>query len=174
MTEENAAPEPEAEAEESTDTEVEFQTLLGRATKARQTVMALASQKGVGGADALRQLGGTVLVILEDLIASCGGALCAIEDQLMEAAAESEGGLSEDDAASLYLTLTANLNMLDSVSGEAVASLMSDEQKTAMAALREMNRQSRDLVVELSGLDEAELADLAKPEEEAENPEEQN
>ena len=162
-----SAEEPETDEPEFDTTKDEFQALFKRCGAAKEKLLQMAnrmSQSNTDAADVLRQVAGNVLQLLEDTVAACGGALDAIETQLEEGAGEGgEEGIGEEDAVVLTKTFLANEKLVDDCLLSAT-----DDAKPVLHGLKAMNEESRERVLELSGLEAEELQKLIEEEEQSE------
>jgi trehalose-6-phosphatase len=168
-----ASAKPEADdAEGFDDTEDEFRALYQRCEETKADLLRLANrmaQKSPNSADVLRQVAGNVVQLLQDTVASCGGAFEDVEERLAdEDDAGGSAGLDEEDAVDFYRTMLANLRLVET----AVQASEAGDQREGLEALQKMNEEMRDRVVELSGLEAEELQKLAEKEPEPEAPSE--
>ncbi len=79
--------------ENISDTELEFRTLFSEIVSQRQRLKGVAQKIGGEAGQVLSEVDGTVLDLLQDVVAQCGAAFEAIEDRLYN--------LEEDAAAAL-------------------------------------------------------------------------
>jgi hypothetical protein len=163
-------------------TEDEFRAMFVEAERTQAQLLKLANRMSPTSpdvAEAIRQIVGNVLPLIQNLAAACGGAFSGVEEvlgDLQEGAGEEEeeSGLEYDDARDFYRVLTANLKLLD----DTLAVTDAPEQKLTLETLRTMNATMRDRLPELSGMSLEELQKAAdapdEPEEEEEDEDEED
>lgn len=161
-------------------TEEEFRAMFVEAERTQAQLLKLANRMAPTSpdvAEAIRQIVGNVLPLVQNLAAACGGAFSAVEEVLGDLQEggdeeEEESGLEYEDARDFYRVLTANLKLLD----DTLAVTDAPEQKLTLETLRTMNATMRDRLPELSGMSLEDLQSAAdapdEPEEEEEDEEE--
>jgi hypothetical protein len=152
------------EPAEFESTEAEFRKIFEDCEATRDKMLKIANRmaaRNSDAADVLRQVINNIIPLLSDVVAACGGAFDAVEsqvDMLEESAGEGGGeGLSEDDAVDFYRVVTADLHLIN----QAIEASSGGEQRTALEALRDMNKQMLERVCELSDMEDEEIAKLA-------------
>jgi hypothetical protein len=129
-----------------------FRALLGEANEAEKRMKQLAlraEQAGdVSAANVLREVAGTVLGLLKDLIGESGSAFEHIEGQIPDADDDSE--LTDEDAEELHGLLTANLRVCREL--HEAAPLGSDA-RDSLQKLITLNEEKMAWVVEVSDFD---------------------
>jgi hypothetical protein len=151
----------------------EFRVLLSQADEMQADIAQQANRiqvRSPESADCLRQMSGNVMELVKNLISACGGSFEAVEEMLegVGEGSESEPGLDDDDAVTLYRTLKANVKIF----GELILAIPSSRERDALEAAVKMNQECLDLVIEISDLEESALEEAANAEDEPESPEE--
>jgi hypothetical protein len=146
------------------DTEDEFRTLFSDAEDQQKRFKELAQKAESDGKGELatlyREIDGTVLSLLRDVVASCGGAFKAAEDRLGELEEDVDAGAGGFPTNSFLLTEDAKeyiayfeqiqrfLAELSAVAG------VSEEQKQIFETLQRMTKDRLDFTKEIGDLDD--------------------
>jgi hypothetical protein len=163
VTPKNATAKPAEE--EGPDTDAEFRTLFDDAGDAKKRLIKMAASMEGGnpdGAKILREISGTVLSIVSDLIAATGGAIVACEDDISELEEEGPGGegeptesvLLEEDAEKYIALMTLYLRLLDELEPVIPAGSDGDKQREVFARLRRPTEELIAFTKEIGGLNE--------------------
>ncbi len=155
----------EVEEPEFESTEAEFRAIYNECETTQQKLLKIANrmaQRNSDAADVLRQVANELIPLLKSVVSASGGAFDAMEAQLE--LLESEGGegggsegLEDEDAVDFYRVITADLKLIE----QAIEASVGGDQRVALQALRDMNVQMRERIVELSDLEEEEIERLA-------------
>lgn len=141
-------------AEEFDSTEQEFRALYDRCEEESQRMKQLATSiqpSAPQAAEAMRQVAGNVLPLLQEVIATCGGALQSLEDLAEEGPAGE--GLGEEDALDFARTILANNKII----AELLTAATDAELIERLTAVKTMNEEMMERLLELADLSEQEL-----------------
>jgi hypothetical protein len=146
-----AAAEPEV-VEDFDSTEEEFRSLFQRCDDEAASMKQLAMQiqpSAPQAAEALRQVAGNVYPLMQEVIATCGGAFQAIDDE-----DEQPGeGLSDEDALDFARTLMANTKMITELREAAT----DDAIRGRLDAMATMNNEMHARILELAEMTQEDL-----------------
>jgi hypothetical protein len=149
------AAEPDV-AEEFDTTEDEFRSLYQRCDDEATSMKQLATNlqpSAPQAAEALRQVAGNVLPLLQEIIATCGGAFQSIEEGIDEEGEAGEG-ITDGDALDFARTLIANTKMIVELRE---AALSDEAVRERLDALRTMNEEMLKRVLDLADMTQEEL-----------------
>jgi hypothetical protein len=146
--------EPEV-AEEFDTTEQEFRNLYQRCDEESAQMKALAMNlqpSAPQAAEALRQVAGNVYPLMQEVIATCGGAFQSIEESPDD---DEEGGvgLTDEDAVDFARTLMANNKMI----AELREAATDDAVRGRLDAIKAMNDEMLARVLELADMAQEDL-----------------
>jgi len=141
-------------AEEFDNTDQEFRALYDRCDEdsARMKQLAMSLQPSAPqAAEALRQIAGNVYPLMQEVIATCGGAFQSLEELSDEEGAGE--GLGDEDALDFARTLIANNKII----AELITVSTDTELTDRLGAVKAMNDEMLARVLELADMTEQDL-----------------
>jgi hypothetical protein len=137
--------------------QAELRDIFQEAEQVQRDLLSMAAKLDAAapqGAEALRQVAGNVLPLLQRLICACGAGFESVDEALdLEAEEAEEPLLDEEEAVEFARTLTANIVLLKQFETTAT-----EQERDGIAATMALNQEMLERVAELADLEPAELA----------------